>query len=176
MARNIGDYLFQYLDAKQHLWNAYFRKYFTDLGEAEPLDSFEEIDNRLFYILVSRTLNLTLPRDFFVGSAPIGEIVIKPISAEIVLMVERPSNDRNRYWTEGQLAKAAGLAVDFIDFFQWNAYDFLSCSMVRGVVRACPHKPEWVGLQALLEIRAVNFFLRKQASGKRAAKKAPQSA
>ena len=48
--RDVTRQLLGYLDARQHLWNSHFYGRVTNLMECEPIDSFEFIDQRLFFL------------------------------------------------------------------------------------------------------------------------------
>ena len=56
--QDIGKYIFRYADAKCHIWNAYFKDIIGDLSACEPLESFEAIDQRLFFALVCEPLGI----------------------------------------------------------------------------------------------------------------------
>jgi hypothetical protein len=149
-----------YLDAKQHLWNTYFVNRFGDLRECEPLDSFEAIDQVLFKSLVCDVLGINLANQYILGSEPVPEIVVvpKPELSEVSVMVGKLSADRNRYWEVGERFAAVGIECQFIEFFQWNRYDYLSMSQLRCRITNFPPNPGVVGRDAILNIGDVDFF------------------
>ena len=95
--RDVTDVLLRYLDAKQHIWNSYFWGKVRDLKECEPLDSFEVIDQRLFFSLVCYPLKVKFPANYIFGREPLYRLVVKPkcYLTEIDLRVSRPSSDGN---------------------------------------------------------------------------------
>jgi len=152
--------LFRYADLKCHLWNEYFIDLFTGLEECEPLDSFDEIDDRLFKTLVCRPLGIKLPDYSYGKSRAIKQIVIRPQAhtSEIVIMFRIPDTQRN-IWEKNQVIKADGMSCWFIDFFQWDRYDYLKLPLVECVVFDWPAHPELVGREALIEPMYLDFFL-----------------
>jgi hypothetical protein len=156
--RDIRDTLFRYLDIKQHLWNVYFRDLVKDLSECEPLDSFNEIDRRLFYALVAQPISLTLPQGFRLGSDCIDEVLVKPEASSHIDLLVAKSLPPSTYWQRESL-NTTGLILSFVDFFQWNKYGFLSCSAVRCMIRQSVDHPEHSGKEAIVESRLVGFFL-----------------
>ena len=137
--------LLRYLDAKQHLWNAYFLPLVRDIRDCAPLDDFVAVDHHLFLALVCQPLDIKLPDGFVRGSSVIAAIEIKSRTglSEIKLMLSRPSAESNNYWDIPKAISTDKLELQFIDFFQWNLYDFLSMSKVRGVVKSCPTEPSF---------------------------------
>ena len=151
--------MFQYLDAKCHLWNVYFKGTVTNLRDCEPLESFETIDRRLFFALVCYPLGIS--RIYNAARArPAGIIVTPKLSEpEITVMVQDPRPGPNRYWNRPEVVNASGLSFSFIDFFQWNLYEFLSMPTVRCKIATCSQHPEYVGREALIDNNLVEFFL-----------------
>jgi len=158
--RKITNTLMKYLDARQHIWNAYFLERFEDLRQCEPLASFEEIDRLLFFSLVCQLLKLGVPEKFSPYSLPIRQIIIKPkeIGREITMNINRKSTDNNMYWEERSSFEAKSLELSFIEFFQWDSYGFQSCSAVRGEIVTFPSRMQDVGKQALVDLASVDFF------------------
>jgi hypothetical protein len=159
----VTDLLFTYLDAKQHLWNMYFRNNIKSLYECEPLDSFEAIDRLLFYALVCYPLKLKLPEDHRVGEDPFASIQVKGRSGstELPVMVRKPSIDRNRYWELQRSLSAPSFVGSFIEFFEWDRYRFLSCSLVRCRIEAVDGADDYIGREALIDLRNVEFVLHR---------------
>jgi hypothetical protein len=159
----VTDLLFTYLDAKQHLWNTYFRNNIKSLYQCEPLESFEAIDRHLFYALVCHPLKLKLPENHLFGRDPFPSIQVKgrSISAELPVMIRKPSTDRNSYWQLPRSLSPASMVASFIEFFEWDRYRLLSCSLVRCRIEAVDVDNEWVGREALIDLRNVEFAVHR---------------
>ena len=167
--QEIGKCIFRYADAKCHLWNAYFKDIVVDLSVCEPLDSFEAIDQRLFFALVCEPLGIkydyTRGADFLedriVKTRCVDQIVIMARSTLgphiSILIGEKQRN--NTAWQEVKSLTTAGLSFAYIELFQWDRYGFLNLPMVRGKITACAERPEYVGAEALIDIDKVAFFL-----------------
>ncbi len=155
--------LLRYLDTKQHLWNSVFRDEVTDLRICEPLDSFEAIDALLFAVMVCHPLNITLPRGFKFGSHPVPGIVLTPLpnQAGITLILNRDDKALNGYWDEARMFSASHSEFEFIDFFQWNKYDFLSMNQVLCRTIQIGGDKSFHERKVILELGHINFELRK---------------
>jgi hypothetical protein len=159
--KNIRRELFRYADLKCHLWNVYFSDLFTGLDECEPLDTFDEIDSKLFVTLVCRPLGIQLPEDYFWGQRKnVKEIVVVPISeGEISIMFRKPNTGLNGYWNKSEVIDASGMSCSFMEFLQWDHYGYLNMTFVRCTVTDWPEHPEFVGREVLLKTENVDFFL-----------------
>jgi hypothetical protein len=126
------------------------------------LDAFDSIDERLFSALVCTPLNIKLPENYVVGSGPIKEIVLvpKPHIIEIPLLLREPGTGANARWHTVNTVPVQELSFVFIELFQWNRYDFLNLPLVRCTIDNCPHQPEYVGREALVENHVLDFLLR----------------
>lgn len=154
--RNIRPELFRYLDLKRHLWNTYFVGTINDPTECEPLDSFEVIDRRLFYVLVCKPLGIQY--DPIAGAQQVDRIVVHPRAniSDILLTIAKPQRG---YWNEQKRFGAKGLSLIYMDFFQWNFYDFLTLPLVRGRIVQFSQHPEHIGIEALVDHHLVDFWL-----------------
>src|SRR5438105_1521583 len=124
--RDITSVLMRYLDAKQHLWNSFFLGTVQNLRECEPLDSFELIDQRLFYALVCHPLKIKLPHDHILMRDAVSSIVTKPKEylSEVPLMLADKTGSGSRRWNRWENYPTDGLTLRFIEFFQWDKYGF----------------------------------------------------
>jgi hypothetical protein len=156
-ARNV---LLRYLDAKQHLWNTYFVEKISDITQCEPVESFEAIDSLLFKVLVCQVLGFELPKSHVLGAdvVPQIKVIARPQLTDIPIIFEGPRIDKNRHWEAPANFSTSGLEGQFIEFFQWNKYDYLSMPYVRLRMAAFPVQASRVGTDALIEI--VNVDLR----------------
>jgi hypothetical protein len=154
--------LLRYLDTKQHLWNTAFKDEVTDLRNCEPLDSFETIDALLFAAMVCRPLNIKLPQDFIFGSHPVPGIVVRPLPGQdsISLLLNRDDKALSGYWDEAKMP-APHSEFEFIDFFQWNKYDFLSMNQVLCRTIQIGGDKSFYERKVILELEHFVFELRK---------------
>jgi hypothetical protein len=166
--QDIGKYIFRYADAKCHIWNAYFKDIIGNLSAWEPLESFEAIDQRLFFALVCEPLGIEYDysrgadyiEDMVVKTRCVDQIVIMPrtLGQEISILIGEKQGS-NTAWHELKSLATAGLSFAFIELFQWDHYGFLNLPMVRGKITACAEHPEYVGREALIDTYKVAFFL-----------------
>lgn len=175
--KNITDMLLKYLDAKQHIWNSYFLGQIKDIRECQPLESFQVIDEQLFFALVCHPLMIKLPPSHAFGKDPISQIALKPKKemADIPLMVSKPSTDGNRYWGSADILSTSNLTLYFIEFFHWDKYSFLAGSLVRCRLECSDIGTSRAGRDALVDLRYVNFYFIKQRIDRRSAARAEQT-
>ena len=163
--RDITSDMMGYLEARRHLWNVHFREKFDSLVESSALDEYEYIDKLLFLGLVLRDLGVTsYPDGFWFGITAIKEVKILPKRdhPEIPFMLERETEDRNYYWEKKEMFSSLGLELEFIEFFEWGRYDFVSYPMVMGrIVKFDDHK-EYIGRLALIETTYVRFVTKSK--------------
>ncbi len=163
--RDVSKKLFKYLDAKQHVWNCYFLELFNSLEECEPLDSFNVICERLFYVIVANDLGIQLPRTFKLGHDYIEKILVtaQPFLKNLpVFISDKTDSQRGNSFSDASL-NVTGTTLFFVDFFQWKNYSFLSASLVRCKVAECVGDPTYVGRDVLIQIEYVNFFFNEPA-------------
>jgi hypothetical protein len=156
--------LLRYLDVKQHLWNANFFELVGDLTECGPLDVFESIDSLLFKGLVTQPLGMTLPLSFVRGNDAVSWIGIRPrsIFSDIEVIIGNKAPNGNFVWELPTRFASSSFEMTFVDFFQWNSYDLLTMSQVRG--QASGAGPISSGTPVIVDIRSVEFFLRSASS------------
>jgi hypothetical protein len=153
--RNIRGELFRYLDVKRHLWNAYFINIVRDPGKCEPLDSFESIDRQLFYALVCHPLGIDFDPSLR-ESGRTGRILVRPRPTVHNIQVWIASTPRR--WEQQEIT-THGLTLTYIEFFQWDSFDFLTLPLVRCKIREFLAQPEYVGKEALVGHDLVDFWL-----------------
>jgi hypothetical protein len=75
-------------------------------------------------------------------------------------MIERPSQDGNKYWDD-PVDRVEGGQIDprFIEFFDWNQLAARDFQYYRVKINSFPKHPHLVGREALLEIRYAGVFL-----------------
>jgi len=156
--KDIRSELLRYRDAKCHIWNTYFHDLVENLNDDEPLYSFEIIEKRLFSALICHPLGLTFNFDRGFGLDSVRTIIVKPKPnlIEIPAMLADASG-LNRLWRKAENLLASGLSLAFMDFFQWDNYDYLSLPFVKCEVMDCKERPDYQGNEALVETHLVDF-------------------
>jgi hypothetical protein len=159
----------RYLDAKQHLWNSFFLGHVHDLRDCEPLDSFEMINERLFYALVCHPLKIKLPDDFLFTRDAVPAIIASPKEyfTEVPLMLASKLTTGGRSWESKEMYPTLGMTLRFIEFFQWDKYGFLSSSLVRCDFERDGSRP--IDQEALVEMHHVDFVLAGRSAKSRSA-------
>ena len=159
--RDAKEHLFRYLDAKQHLWNCYFRERVVDLTDP-VLDRFEAIDHNLFEALVCHPLDIALPDGFIRGQDTVPRLEAVPISELNVIegLVRKEGGGSTVRWERFSEPSSATIALAFIDFFQWDHYGFLSMGKVTLRVAAWPEAAWLVDREIILDHHDVVFRLR----------------
>lgn len=160
IVKNIGENLEKYLEAKRHLWNAYFIDLMGSINECHPLDRFEEIDKNLFLSLVCDPLNIKTPDGFYFGKDFVERVIIKPKyqMLEIPLLISRPSSDGNKYWDEVKAFNTDNVHLAFIEFFDWDKYSFINSALTRCKIVSHQEDVQNEGKEVLIENRLIDFF------------------
>ena len=163
--RDITSEMMGYLEARRHLWNMHFREKVDSIVEPSALDDYLEIDRFLFLGLVLRDLGVTsYPKDFAFTTSPIKEVIIRPERdhPEIPIMLEEGTEGPGGRWEIREMFSSSGLELEFIEFFEWGIYDFVSYPMVMGrIVKFDDHK-EYIGRRALIETTYVRFVTKSK--------------
>jgi hypothetical protein len=61
------------------------------------------------------------------------------------------------YNTESLFRWTGECVLCFMEFFGWDPYTFRDCRYARVLVKRCPPSPEDEGLDALAEVRSIDF-------------------
>ena len=144
--RNITELVHEYLEAKRHIWNTYFRRKVTSLNECSPLDQFEEIDRLLFKALVTNELS----------SANIDPAKYLKVKAReglnlLQLSISEPIKDNNRVWNKSDYFQIQeDSSFEFIDFFDWTPYGFTTYPYVKVKIDGRSKLPDFIGREALI--------------------------
>ncbi|MFT3986558.1 hypothetical protein [Aestuariivirga sp.] len=153
---NAGPALSEYLEARQHLWNVYFRPKVHDLRNV-ILDDFEQIDFLLFKSIVCSELGILLPDKFVLGQDCVPDIKVMPKSAvdETLVMTEKDFNNGTQTWNAPAVVAVRGLKLNFIDFFQWDHYGVLS--MAHVLCRTSPSSQHQIAPNSLIVVEKKDF-------------------
>jgi hypothetical protein len=153
----------QYREAVRHLWNTY---YLERVQSAETfnqkwdiVDQFRQVDK----LILSGVIHDELGGHACVIDAhnTIGEFlrVVPTSSGSVPIMVERPSQDGNKYWDD-PVDRVEGGQIDlrFVEFFDWNQLAARDFHYYRVKINSFPQHPHFVGREALLEIQYARVF------------------
>jgi hypothetical protein len=160
--RNVTLDLLQYLEAKRHLWNGYFRDKVDDLRGCGVLDDFEQVDRSLLNALVLRPLGQPpLPTGTSLGEDPLPVITLKAKdeSAPLQILVGGPPPERERSWRHVEFDPRAPYVIQFIDFFDWDRYSYASFPFVLGRVVCSERSPGCAGRNVLIETHRVTMHV-----------------
>lgn len=158
--RDITDILLEYLEAKRHLWNVYFRNRVTSIYECIPLDQYEEIDRLLFFSLVVPELQTSSGGTGIVWREPIPYLRVIPREGldRLLVMIGEGSTSMSTKWSlPTELVVDPILTLNFIEFFEWDRYEYVSFPYYRARVSKCSD-PVLVGKDLLLEITNARVF------------------
>lgn len=144
--RNITEIVQEYLEAKRHIWNTYFRSKAISLKECSPLDQYEEIDKLLFKALVIHEIsNPSEPEKYFRVKAREGLSLLQ-------LSISEPITSNNRVWNKSNYFEVSkNSSFEFIDFFDWVPYGFVTYPYIRIKIDEQSKLPDLIGREALIE-------------------------
>ena len=159
--KNISKELFTYLEAKRHLWNTYFIGKVKSLRECSELDEYEYIDRLLFKALVLRSIKRDFPSGdnfvFGVGVLPFIKATPK-FEIEQTEILIWDTQTKHRQWKPLKLKWSKNLTFSFIEFFEWNRYEYVSYPLCQLKIERCKEHPEIVGWYALVENSHLEFY------------------
>jgi len=158
--QDISVKLLTYLEAKRHLWNVYFADKAIDLKACSALDDYEEIDKLLFSALVLREIGKDMDTDFIFGqdSFPYLKIIPREGIDQIEIMTCSIENDRKIWSNPWMLNIAHDCQFDFIEYFEWYRYGFVSYPYYLVKITKCDTHPELLNAEALIEISNAKVF------------------
>ncbi|MBL8013321.1 MAG: hypothetical protein JNN05_05685 [Candidatus Omnitrophica bacterium] len=159
--KNIDNCLFEYLEAKRHVWNTYFMKRFTSIKDCSPLDEYEEIDRLLFKTIVLSEIEDSDLKEWEFNQQPINFIqaCFKKYITAARVMVSGLKGGAGK-WQYVDVADVKSIKFVFIEFFEWNKYGFVTYPYVRVRIEAKGNNAIYNGLDALLDLKDITFCLR----------------
>jgi hypothetical protein len=142
----------QYRIAARSNWNLFFRSD-PDLVNWDLRDHFERIKKLLFEALVLQRLSLDAGKARF--------RVVPSVKDGVPIKIEQPrEGDRNHYWDHPiQRLRPSEAALEFLDYFDWDALGSLDFKYIRVRIREFPTQPHLVGREALLEPEYAEIFV-----------------
>ncbi|MGH8488493.1 MAG: hypothetical protein ACREXS_06425 [Gammaproteobacteria bacterium] len=160
--RDVTKHLYEYLEAKRHLWNTYFRFKAKALRECSALDQYEQIDKLLFSGLVVHELKL-LDQSLFddVVRTPWMFLRVVPRTGlqTLRMWICDPITGSNRKWNAPELVELKGdVDFGFVEFFEWNRYDYVTYPYLRVTIDERSKLPAVAGREALMEVMNGRVF------------------
>ncbi|HWM70576.1 MAG TPA: hypothetical protein VNO35_28665 [Steroidobacteraceae bacterium] len=160
---DVTESLWEYLEAKRHLWNIHFRGKVDSLQHCPILDEFEKIDRSLFRALVvedivnsddaSRRRLIEKPWELL-------RVYLQPGLESIRMIVSDPISGLNRSWNRPEILKVPEeFDFGFIEFFEWNRYGYTNFPLIRVTVDHRSKMPALSGREALIESGQARFVL-----------------
>ncbi len=151
---DITQNIFQYLEAKRHLWNIYFINKVNSLRDCSPLDEYEEIDRLLFSALVLKELGRSLPDGLVFGRDIIPFLKIMPAHGidRFNLMITDPRINSYVKWNEPvEITISNDIEFIFIELFEWDRYNFVSYPYYLAKITKCDEHPDFKQQNCLIE-------------------------
>ncbi len=148
---DVTSILNRYRECSRHLWNTYFADHVFSLPASDDvLDRFEEVDKLLFSSLVlAKVDRLASESDF--GKKPLRFLRVVPVTEEVPILINRPSNDRNKYWDDPVNRVGASEAeLLLIGYFDWNRYGYADLAYYLVRIASFSKHPHLNGRDALL--------------------------
>src|SRR3990172_1583586 len=137
-----------YREGARGLWNNALRPG----ADFDSVDAFAEICGRLFDELVLRPLGMRgyrKPR----ADDPYPFLRLVPRGDPVPIMINRPSEDGNRYWDDPiRRLGCKGLTLLFVDYFDWDQRGYIDLQYYRVKIAASDEQPQIVGREALVEV------------------------
>jgi hypothetical protein len=161
--KDVTESLWEYLEAKRHLWNTHFRGKVDSLQHCPILDDFETIDRALFSALVIEAIvdsDDASRRQLAAKPWELLRVHLQPGLENIRLIVSDPISGLNRAWNSPESVQAPEeFDFGFIEFFEWNRYGFNSFPLIRVTIDGRSKMPALDGREALIESGHARFSL-----------------
>ncbi len=163
--RIVTAYFLNYIEATRHLWNAHIRQLQGGLLDARAHSTYAAVEVLLFSLLVARPLEIEYDTQLYGRHPPrtVPGVVVRPrrgteqIGGSDTLSL--CSAKAGAYNTESLFRWTTECVLSFMEFYDWDPYTFRDCQYARVLVKHCPPSPEDEGLDALVEVRGIDFVL-----------------
>jgi hypothetical protein len=159
---NVTDNLRQYLEAKRHLWNVYFRGKIDSLQQCPVLDEFEVIDRALFNSLVVHAVDSgdSVKQQLLASRWQLLRVKLLPGHSSARLAVSDPIAGLNRAWNPPERVELPDdCDFGFIEFFEWDRYGFQSFPLIRATVDDRSNLPALINREVLIESSQLQIFM-----------------
>ena len=148
--RDVTEIVDHYRIAARSLWNTAFWAV-PDLRTTEATEQFDEINLMLFDGLVLARLEQHLERAQIFRS-PLSFLQVTPSSQTVPILINNPRPEGTGYWDHPvDSVDSEKVEMHFIEFFDWNEFDYLDFTYYRVKIARLDGHPDVVGREALIE-------------------------
>jgi hypothetical protein len=153
MTEDLNEVVLRYRDCARGIWNGYLRA----AADWDLVDAFDDVDRKLFDLIVLRSPAFADDSQDVPGVREIGVAIAESV---VPIMVERPSNDGNRYWDASPTTVGPEeVALRFVGFFDWFQLGVRDYAYVRASILSWAGHSHLDGREVLLEVRHVRFVV-----------------
>ncbi len=148
--KDVTEILDHYRITARSLWNTGFWAVHS-LRTPELADPFLEINLILFDALVLARLGQEWePARLF--RSPIPFLRVAPSAPTVPILINNPRPEGNGYWDHPlKSVHSDNIEMHFIEFFDWNQFDYLDFQYYRVEITNCDDHPDVNGREALIE-------------------------
>lgn len=164
--RDITDILNNFRECIRHILNTYFYGQPHPLGEGETYEYFEEVYEKLFFVLILAKLGEYEWE--YVKNAPYGKpmpfIHIIPNKERIPIMINRPTEQGPlfNYWDDPlKEIMASDAVLHLIDFFDWDNLAYRNFTYYEVKIISFPQQPHLEGRKALIDTADARAFFKE---------------
>jgi len=150
---DVTNQILEYRECLRFIWSKSCKDIARTEGFNEGFDKLEDLDG-LKKLLLRQLLNGSIPENVH------PEIHAVLLSNDVRILVERPSNDGNRYWD----TPLPGVLISdpeflFKDFFDWDPLRLYDCLYALVEITKSEKFLHVVGRKALIEVQYLTFFM-----------------
>lgn len=148
--RDVTEIVDHYRITARSLWNTAFWAV-RDLRTTEAIEQFDEINLMLFDGLVLARLDQQL-EGAQIFRSPLPFLHVTPSSQTVPILINNPRPEGTGYWDHPvDSVDSEKVEMHFIDFFDWNQFDYLDFTYYRVKIARLDGHPDVVGREALIE-------------------------
>lgn len=146
-----------YRECARGVWNNFLRPG----ANFDRIDAFSVLCEGLLAELVLRPIG-KLGHRKATPIDPYPFLLVVPIADPVPIMINRPSQDRNKYWDDPiTQVGPEGVRLFFIDYFDWDQMGFIDFQYYRVRVAGFDKHPHLVGREALMDVHHARVFFEK---------------
>jgi hypothetical protein len=158
--QDITKTMHEYRECVRGLWNRFLLPN-APRSDFDAVERFQDLSAQLFDELVLRPL--AAPFQQRTRSTPYAFLRVQPTSEPAPLMINRTA-PRGGYWDEPITGLAcSGLSLAFVEYFDWDDFDYIDLQYYRIVIEACDEHPQLIGREALMEVHHARIMFDPEA-------------
>lgn len=160
--RNVTPYLQEFRECARSLWNTYFR-----ILEVDASCHFAQLTDQFFSALVLEQIGAPPQLYTYTYPEPFSCLRVVPMAiADVPIMINRPSEDGNRYWDDPvNQVQQSDVDLRFINYFDFDQQGYLDYKYYLVRIVAFAAHPHLVDRDALIEVQYANVYFDDQVSG-----------